>query len=225
MIGVTVDTVSFEPVCDLSDLASLSSLADPVRRRLYDAVAASAKPVGRDEAAAAAGVGRSLAAYHLDRLADEGLLEVSYGRPEGRGGPGAGRPAKLYRRSEREFSLSAPPRDYGLLAEIVLQADEADPSVRRSVERTARKVGERLGREARGDAVEEVLRRRGYEPFFDEGTLRFRNCPFHALVESHRQSVCGLNLALVEGILAGAGARNARASLEPEPGCCCVAVR
>jgi len=85
----------FELPGSLDDLESLSSLADPVRRRLYEAVVRSAKPVGRDEAAAAAGVGRSLAAYHLDRLAEEGLLEVSYGRPEGRGGPGAGRPAKL----------------------------------------------------------------------------------------------------------------------------------
>jgi len=216
--------MSFEPG-SLADLESLSSLADPVRRRLYEAVVGSSKAIGRDEAAAAAGVGRSLAAYHLDRLAEEGLLEVSYGRPEGRGGPGAGRPAKLYRRSAREFSLSAPPRDYGLLAEIILRADEDDPAVRASVERKAREVGEQLGRQARGEEVEQVLRRRGYEPFFDEGTLRFRNCPFHALVEAHRQSVCGLNLALVEGILEGAGARKARASLEPEPGCCCVVVR
>jgi predicted ArsR family transcriptional regulator len=217
--------VRVQPAQSLEDLDSLSSLADPVRRRLYEAVAAAPQPIGREEAARAAGVGRSLAAYHLDRLAADGLVEVSYGRPEGRGGPGAGRPAKLYRRSDREFVLRAPPRDYVLLAEIMLRAGEDDPAVHASVERKAREVGKALGRESRGESAEELLRARGYEPFDDAGTLRFKNCPFHAAVETHRRSVCGLNLALVEGLLVGAGERRRRASLDPQPGCCCVAVR
>ena len=87
-----------------------------------------AEPVGRDEAAAAAGVGRALAVYHLDKLVEAGLLTASYQRPPGRGGPGAGRPAKLYTRSDREFAVTVPPREYQLAARLLVQAVESDPS-------------------------------------------------------------------------------------------------
>jgi len=211
----------------LQDLDALRALTDPARRRLYELVCDAGRPVGRDEAAVGAGIGRTLAAYHLDRLAADGLLEVSYGRRSGRSGPGAGRPAKLYRRSERVFAVGAPPRDYLLLAEILLRADdEGGPAVRRAMERSARAVGEEIGRSGDLAAIEAILRERGYEPFTDEdGTLRFRNCPFHSLADEHRSAVCSLNLALVEGILAGAGAAGLRASLEPDRAGCCVAVR
>src|ERR1700722_1101090 len=72
----------------MTDLASVSSLDDPVRRRLYEVVRERAEPVGRDEAAAAAGIGRALAVYHLDKLVEADLLTASYQRPAGRGGPG-----------------------------------------------------------------------------------------------------------------------------------------
>ena len=209
---------------NLDDLDALSALADPSRRSLYDYVAASGGTVGRDEAAAATGMSRSLAAYHLDHLAEAGLLETTYARPAGRGGPGAGRPAKLYRRADRDFALHAPARDYALLAEIFLRAEEKDPTARDAIERAARELGKELGREASGAETLEILRRRGYEPYDDEGTIRFRNCPFHALIEEHRGSVCALNLALVEGILAGARATRVHASLEPDRARCCVAL-
>src|SRR5580698_6042301 len=109
-----------------SGLAVLSSLEDPVRRRLYEFVSRSVQPVGRDEAAAAMGIGRPLAAYHLDKLAALGLLTASYRRPAGRGGPGAGRPAKVYARSGSEFSVTVPPREYELAARLLVAAVEAD---------------------------------------------------------------------------------------------------
>ncbi len=201
----------------LDDLDALTALADPVRRRLYEVVCDARRPTGRDEAAAAAGLSRSLAAYHLDRLARSGLLEVSYGRPPGRGGPGAGRPAKLYRRASAEFALCAPPRDYALLAEILLRADRDD------VRRSARAVGREIGRQS--GSLREALRSRGYEPFADGGAIRLGNCPFHALVAEHRDAVCNLNLALVQGILAGLGAAGRKAVLDPGGAGCCVAVR
>src|SRR5580692_11402718 len=107
-------------------LAVLSSLDDPVRRRLYDFVTGRREPAGRDEAAAAAGIGRPLAAYHLDKLVELGLLTASYQRPRGRGGPGAGRPAKVYSRSGREFAVTVPPREYELAARLLAQAVESD---------------------------------------------------------------------------------------------------
>ena len=98
------------------------ALADPVRRELYRWVVAQAEPVSRDQAAAGAGVPRHTAKFHLDRLVADGLLETEFRRLTGRRGPGAGRPAKLYRRSARQLSLTLPPRQYELAAQIMAAA-------------------------------------------------------------------------------------------------------
>src|SRR5437764_14749887 len=103
-------------------IAAFSSLADPTRRRLYLYTTARPDGTGRDEAAAAVGISRGLAAFHLDRLVADGLLVAGYRRLTGRSGPGAGRPAKIYRRSERELSFSIPRRNHELLARLFAQA-------------------------------------------------------------------------------------------------------
>jgi predicted ArsR family transcriptional regulator len=218
------------------DLASLSSLDDPVRRRLYEVVTRQAAPVGRDEAASAAGVGRALAAYHLDKLVESGLLTASYQRPAGRSGPGAGRPAKLYARSDREFAVSVPPREYELAARLLVQVVESDRTShsRVALRQAAHRLGAELGSGFRADAavgevvggdVEGVLAQQGYEPSLgDDGVIRLRNCPFHQLAERHRDVVCAMNLALVEGLVAGLGAEGWQPALDPRPGHCCVAI-
>jgi len=218
------------------DLASLSSLDDPVRRRLYEVVTRQAGPVGRDEAASAAGVGRALAVYHLDKLVESGLLTASYQRPGGRSGPGAGRPAKLYARAEREFAVNVPPREYELAARLLIQVVESDPSGRSgaALREAAHRLGTELGSRFRLDAarqdtarrdVESVLVQQGYEPSRgDDGVIRLRNCPFHRLAERHRDVVCGMNLALVEGLVAGLEANGWHPALDPRPGHCCVAI-
>jgi len=212
----------------MTDLASLSSLDDPVRRRLYEVVRERAEPVGRDEAAAAAGVGRALAVYHLDKLVEAGLLAASYQRPPGRSGPGAGRPAKLYVRSDREFAVTVPPREYELAARLLVQAVEADPSGRsRAVLlEAARRLGAELaGAAGAAEDLEGALAGHGYEPSHGgDGVIRLRNCPFHQLAEQHRDVTCGMNLGLIEGILAGLGADGLRPVLDPQPGHCCVAI-
>ena len=93
-----------------SQAAGIGSLAEPIRRALYEYVVAQARPVGREEAAAAVDLPAHKANFHLDKLVDEGLLEAEFRRLSGKTGPGAGRPAKLYRRSAREWSVSLPPR-------------------------------------------------------------------------------------------------------------------
>jgi predicted ArsR family transcriptional regulator len=213
----------------MTDLASLSSLDDPVRRRLYEVVRERTESVGRDEAAAAAGVGRALAVYHLDKLVEAGLLTASYQRPPGRTGPGAGRPAKLYARSDREFAVTVPPREYELAARLLVEAVESDPSghSRTALLDAARRLGAELGsRFARGDAgLERALTGHGYEPQRgDDDVIRLRNCPFHQLAQQHRDVTCGMNLGLVQGILAGLGADGLRPVLDPRPGHCCVAI-
>ena len=233
------------------DLASLSSLDDPLRRRLYEVVTSHPGPVSRDEAASEAGIGRALAVYHLDKLVESGLLTASYQRPPGRRGPGAGRPAKVYARSDREFAVTVPPREYELAARLLVQAVEADPSARsRAVlAKAARRLGTELGSafrpspagrdageqdageqdaagpEAGERDVKGVLTQQGYEPCDGaDGVIRLRNCPFHQLAERHREVVCGMNLTLIEGLVEGLGADDTHPVLDPRPGYCCVAL-
>jgi predicted ArsR family transcriptional regulator len=208
-------------------LDRLGGLVDPVRRALYRYVAGAVDLVSRDEAAEAVDVSRSLAAYHLDRLADDGLLEVTYQRRTGRSGPGAGRPAKLYRRAPGEITVSVPPRDYELAARLLAAAVEAadDPPVRGALTTVAKATGRAMGADVRAGrcTVLEALDEHGYEPVTDEeGGVRLHNCPFHQLAEEHRELVCGMNLAMLSGLGAGAGYR---ATLDPEPGWCCVRLR
>src|SRR6266852_6531655 len=215
------------------DLASLSTLDDPVRRRLYEIVIRHTGPVGRDEAASAAGIGRALAVYHRDKLVESGLLTASYRRPAGRTGPGAGRPAKVYARSDREFAVTVPPREYELAARLLVQAVEADTSgrSRAALAEAAHRLGTELGSASRsgqdvpGQDVQSALAQQGYEPDRDsDGVIRLRNCPFHQLTERHRELVCGMNLALVEGLVEGLGTGGWRPVLDPRPDHCCVAI-
>src|SRR5437879_6303744 len=101
---------------------ALAALNEPLRRRVYRYVIAEGSPMRRDEVAAALGVARSVAAFHLDKLAKVGLLDVEFRRPPGRGGPGAGRPAKLYRRAPGEVSVSLPERHYDLVGRLLADA-------------------------------------------------------------------------------------------------------
>src|SRR4051794_22172294 len=160
----------------MDPLGALNSLGDATRRRIYDLVAAATDPVSREQVAAAAAIGRTLAAYHLDRLAAEGLLTVTRARRDGRSGPGAGRPAKLYARSQEEVAVSVPPRDYHLAARLLADAAAADTEghTRRALLAAAAQLGRELA--AEGAELEPLLRERGYEPYDDDGVVRLRNC-------------------------------------------------
>jgi predicted ArsR family transcriptional regulator len=207
-------------------LAALASLGDPLRRDLYHCVTGRDGGVGRDEAAATVGVSRALAAYHLDKLVEAGLLDTRFERRTGRRGPGAGRTAKLYLRSADPVEVALPARDYELIARLLASGVEADPSggAQASVTRAARALGAEVAAEARDAAsVPALLADRGYEPYEDEGVLRLRNCPFGRLAEAHRDLVCHANLAFLEGLLQGHRRSGLRAVLEPRPGRCCVA--
>jgi predicted ArsR family transcriptional regulator len=216
----------------MGEISVLAVLADPVRRRLYDYVTEQPHGVSRSEAALAVGIQRTLAAFHLDRLAEAGLVDVTFRRPAGRSGPGAGRPAKLYQRAAAEYQVSMPPRDYRAAAELladVVDMTGAEPQL----QRTARSRGAAAGRAARRQAPETpeaelatgALAARGYQPYRDGADIRLRNCPFHVLASSHPPLICGMNLALVEGLLEGASVTALAAVLDPRPMDCCVVLR
>lgn len=209
---------------------AIAGLGDPIRRRLFAFVAESAAAVGRDEAASGVGIAPSLAGYHLDRLTDDGLLECTRARRSGRTGPGAGRPAKLYRVAPTEVTVQLPARDDALVAHLLATAVEADDSgvVRQALRRATRAAGRDLGRAAAGGdrrSMLDVLRSRGYAPVAtDDGAIRLRNCPFHHLVGDHLDLVCSLNADLL-GAAAEAAGGNLVAVLDPQPGACCVVLR
>lgn len=213
--------------------AGVGALAEPTRRALYRYVATQDDAVGREEAAAAVGVPSHTAKFHLDRLVDEGLLDVDYRRLTGRTGPGAGRPAKLYRRSARQFSVSVPERHYDVVGNVLATAiDESlrdDTPIADAVQNVAADEGRHMatGTVSDGDDLESaaaVLARYGYEPRTSAGEICLANCPFDRLATDHTDLVCTMNLALIGGVIDALGAQTASAELAPQPGFCCVRI-
>jgi len=208
-------------------VGAVATLDEPTRRRLYDYVAGSRHPVGRDEAARALGIARVTAAFHLDRLAAQGLLDISHRRLTGRSGPGAGRPSKLYRRAADEVAVTLPPRQYTLagtlLAEAIESAEAQGIAPREALARCAREHGVALAGSADADDPLEILQGAGYEPYPDgSGVTRLANCPFHQLAQVHTELVCGMNLHLVQGLLDALPVATHVAELDPGPDRCCV---
>lgn len=222
------------------DLQRLARLGEPVRRDLYLFVERQPKAVSRDEAAIGLGITRSLAAFHLDKLVEAGLLEAHFRRLSGRTGRGAGRPSKLYRRSRREVQLSVPQRHHELLGRFLVEA--LDPPDEMDGEQgplgVARAYGRSLGARARrrlsarasGERLRQcavaLLEGLGYAPYpTPGGDTRLRNCPFHPLSKRYPSTVCQVGLALVGGIVEGVRAPDQWPEREPAPGHCCVLLR
>jgi len=219
-------------------VGGIAALAEPVRRNLYLYVAGQEQPVSRDQACAGLGIARHTAKFHLDRLVEEGLLVSSFRRLSGRRGPGAGRPTKLYQRSDRELSVTVPERRYDLAGRLLAAAIEESAGsgapVLPALHATAGRLGRSLGRQVRAGlpptagpdrllgGVAETLAGQGYEPSRQEGSLVLRNCPFHLLAQQHTGLICGMNLALLEGAAAEAGEGRLSARLDPAPDRCCV---
>jgi predicted ArsR family transcriptional regulator len=217
-------------------------MANPVRMELYTRVLTPGREVSREQAARALGISRSLAAHHLDQLAQAGLLEFTFRRPPGKTGPGAGRPSKLYRRSSKEIDLTFPPRRYELAAQLLAKATaEGGPTDSAALDHAAEEWGRKLGAEARElitaqrsddaggpnptqitHAIMTALATTGFEPRHEGNTILLENCPFTAIQREVPRLTCGMNFALCRGILEGLEAKEWTARLEPRPGRCCV---
>ena len=211
------------------DVGALAALGEPARRALYAYVSAQQRPVSRDKAADATGMKRPTAAFHLDRLVEDGLLEVGFARLSGRTGPGAGRTAKLYSRAHRQIEVSLPPRRYEIAGDVLASAVEAagrsTVPVGDAVAQAAARAGRQLA--AGGSDLGEVLASVGYEPRTARaGVTQLGNCPFHDLAVRHRELVCTLNLHLLRAALDELGVP-AQAQLDPPgpaEGRCCVTI-
>lgn len=219
---------------------AVAALEDDTRRAVYEAVCRRDEPASRDEVAAATGLSRRSAAFHLDDLAGHGLLAVTFRRLTGRTGPGAGRPSKLYARSDGEVAVSVPARGYDLAGEILAAAvsaclsddtgdsSRADPErLRAALRATAHETGRQLGAQAAaaGQDLLDLLAQHGFSPTSDESAVVLANCPFHKLAQRHTDIVCGLNLDLARGIIDGLADHSLVPALEPAKGRCCVVLR
>ena len=222
-------------------IAGIAALDQRLRRDLYRLLTAADGWTTRDEAAAALDVPRSVVAFHLDKLADAGVLEVRFERTTGRSGPGAGRPSKLYRPRHEEVAASVPDRRYdlagSLLASAVAESERSGAPVADCLSAAARAAGHAIGAGARDAAtvapdddwrarIVELLARHGYQPEIDVADeIVLANCPFHRLAEEHRDLVCGMNLDFLDGVIDGLGRDEpVNARLDPAPGVCCVRV-
>jgi predicted ArsR family transcriptional regulator len=219
-------------------IVGVASLAEPQRRALYRFIVNRGDAVSKDEAAAAMSVARTVAGFHLDRLVADGLLTTEFRRLTGRQGPGAGRPAKLYRRAEGELSVSLPARQYDLAARLlagaVNQATRSGTPVGEALNEVATERGRELGERAREVAGKRPSRRallaaalavldeQGYEPRPHGSEVVLANCPFHGLIDEQRDLVCGMNHDLLCGMAAAVGDAVLAARLEPSEGNCCV---
>jgi predicted ArsR family transcriptional regulator len=220
------------------DAAGIGALADPTRRRLYLYVCSQPAPVGRDEAAAAVGIARHQAKFHLDRLEAEGLLESGYARLGERSGPGAGRTSKLYRRTGRDIAVSLPDREYELAGRLMADAIAASAAsgapVLEVLYRLAAEHGRSLGDAAVAVAglpesaesalrlAVQVLAEHGYEPRSEGDRIVLANCPFHALARAQTELVCHLNHALIDAVADTLHPHGPHARLAPAEGRCCV---
>lgn len=202
-------------------VAAVAALDEPNRRRLYDFVVRQTAPTSKDEVAQAVGLPRTTAAFHLDKLVEMGLLTVVHQRRSGRSGPGAGRPAKLYRRSEEQIAVSLPDRRYEaashLLTDALMEAESTGEPAREILNRRAYEWGSTASGE-----LAKALGDFGFEPHEQSGSILLANCPFHSLAQRHTELVCGMTLCLVNGMLAGIKANDVSARLDPSPGHCCV---
>lgn len=217
------------------NVTGIGVLADPVRRELYRFVCSQPQPVTRDQAAEAVGVARHKAKFHLDRLEAEGLLEADYVRMTGRTGPGAGRPAKRYRRGSSEFAVIIPARDYELaghiMAAAITESERTGTPISDALDNAAAAHGAAIAaisddHPAEADAALDlavgILTEHCYEPRRIDRIVIMANCPFHRLAVGHTELVCRLNLSLLGGFVDSVAPELLQARLEPGANRCCV---
>lgn len=202
----------------------VAALADPVRRSLYRALVRSPVPLSRDQLVRMLNLAPSTAAFHLERMAREGLLETESKKLGTRTGPGSGRPTKLYKPVLDEVSVSFPSRDYELAARLLASAIETSIMTAEPIEEALRTIayqeGQRLGLLA--GSTEKALADHGFEPESDAQGLVLGNCPFHRLAKDHTQLVCSLNASLLQGTLDGCNDTRHRIEAAPEDAPCCA---
>lgn len=219
-------------------IKAVAALDDALRGGMYAFIRAERRPVTRDEAAASVGISRKLAAFHLDKLVEAGLLRSRYEAVVRK----VGRTPKVYEPVEDDIVVTIPARQHDVLADILLDAvltegegETAEQAALRVAGRRGVDLGVtereqvrpgRLGVERALTLAEKVLARHGFEPSRESSTcVRLRNCPFHPMAAKAPELVCGVNHAFLTGFLTGLDATGVCAVLAPRSSECCVELR
>ena len=194
-----------------------SSLGDPTRRGIYITVREAPEPATASQIADLFSIHPNVARHHLDRLAEDGYLEVTRRRPDGKSGPGAGRPAKCYTATTKEIDLHFPARRYDLLSELLVRVIERiDPG---NLADIAADIGREYGSEIASEigapsesgfdtavkAVALAMTGMGFATDSDADTRRLltSHCPFADTAIKHPEVVCSLDRGIVSGLMEG----------------------
>lgn len=194
----------------ISDLTQ--ALGDPTRRAIYIAVRESPEPLTTSKVAELFDLHPNVARHHLDRLADDGYLQISHHRPAG--GPGAGRPAKCYEATAKEVSVHFAPRRFEMLTEMLLEVleDLGPENVAEVAERVGREYGSKLaaeigapddpGYDGAVQAVATAMTGLGFsvDPDVPGQRLLTSHCPFGETATSHPEVICSLDRGIVAGM-------------------------
>lgn len=212
-----------------------SALGDPTRRAVYIAVREAAEPLTSTDVADLFDIHPNVARHHLDKLANDGYLEVDRRRQSGRSGPGAGRPAKCYSPSGKGIDLHFPSRRHDLLVELLVRIVERSggSDAARVAEDVGREYGEELASEIGSPAdaayetavtaIAKAMTGLGFEMSADPGAGRLltSSCPFGGAAAQHPEVVCSLDRGIVSGLFAGMS-RPCEPVLHPDPHEACV---
>ncbi|HEY5651427.1 MAG TPA: helix-turn-helix domain-containing protein [Acidimicrobiia bacterium] len=197
----------------ISDLTS--ALGDPTRRAVYIAIRESPEPMNAADIAALFDIHPNVARHHLDKLAGDGYLDVAHRRPNGRSGPGAGRPAKYYTVSAKQIDVHFPTHRHDVLSDMLVRIiDRIAPD---NIKEVAEEVGAEVGRELAGEigspddtgyegAVRAVVRAMtgiGFGVSSDVAGQRLlmSHCPFGETAAAHPDVVCSLDRGMVAGLM------------------------
>lgn len=177
---------------------------NPTRRAILVALLEDRAARTVDEVAALAGVHRTVAFGHLERLADTGLVtkELRRGRQ--------GKPAALYRAAGPALTAAIPQRQFAQLAQLLAETlGTLRDRGRTLAHRTGVRHGELVGgARAAGmaDALAPLQQLGGGFEADDEHHVTSHNCVYLEACQSGSDVVCWLQAGLIEGALTAGGA-------------------
>ena len=190
--------MSGEPLAEID--RAISALQDPTRRANPCSTSTHEPERTTAEVAAAVGVHRTVAHAHLERLVALGYLISSQRRGT------AGKPAKLYRITEREIELSYPIRRFARLAALLAHALHESPDGIGIAREAGRGHGASMV--TKPPLTESVLRELiplEAEYVMSDGDVVARNCIFRQACEQAQDIVCRLHAGILEGAFRKAG--------------------
>jgi predicted ArsR family transcriptional regulator len=192
---------------------ALDVIGDPALRTTLLYVRRNRCSASIGEVASATGVHRNVARRRLERLSAAGLLTTGFERRSGRGGPGAGRPAKVYAPAPETAAIEFPERHYadllGLLAEDVSPARRAATGLRfgamlAAAANIAPAKEPRAGLERLCDAVGRLgFQARVERLAWNRAVIVTPTCPLRPLVVANR-AASDLDRGMWRGLVAAA---------------------